>query len=276
MRGDWKAPDITLVNPRPKFVERIRLHQLVAGNYDATVDYGSLLGSGIKLVVDTATRIDTANRTVELASGRCAGLRLRHLRGRQHRRRTGVRARRSRIRLSHRRTGAGAAPAHRHRRPASGRTGDRRRRRADRHRDGHRVRRAGTQRHVGLRRSAGAVPVRAGTSLGRQGAAQAGRQDAGGRRGRPRCDPMPSSSPTAPCARARSPSGPPASACRALRRPADCAPTRSAGCSPTRPSRVVDDDASSPPVTAHRPRVSRCGCAARRPHSWGRRPPTPC
>ena len=55
--------------PAPKFVERIRLHQHVAGNYDATVDYGSLLGEGIKLVVDTATRIDTANRTVELASG---------------------------------------------------------------------------------------------------------------------------------------------------------------------------------------------------------------
>jgi NADH dehydrogenase len=70
MRGDWKAPDITLVNPRPKFVERIRLHQHAAGNYDAAVDYGSLLGHGIKLVVDTATRIDTANRTVELASGR--------------------------------------------------------------------------------------------------------------------------------------------------------------------------------------------------------------
>ncbi|WP_099041967.1 NAD(P)/FAD-dependent oxidoreductase [Mycobacterium neglectum] len=69
MRGDWNAPDITLINPRPKFVERIRLHQFAAGNYDATVDYGSLLGSGIKLVVDTATRIDTANRTVELASG---------------------------------------------------------------------------------------------------------------------------------------------------------------------------------------------------------------
>jgi NADH:ubiquinone reductase (H+-translocating) len=62
--------DITLVNPRPKFVERIRLHQLVAGHYDATVDYGSLLGDGIKLVVDTATRIDTAGRTVELTSGR--------------------------------------------------------------------------------------------------------------------------------------------------------------------------------------------------------------
>lgn len=69
MRGDI---DITLVNPRPKFVERIRLHQHVAGNYDATVDYGSLLGDGIKLVVDAATRIDTANRTVQFASGRQA------------------------------------------------------------------------------------------------------------------------------------------------------------------------------------------------------------
>ena len=69
MRGDGNTPEITLVNPRPKFVERIRLHQLVAGNYDATADYGSLLGEGIRLVVDTATRIDTANRTVELASG---------------------------------------------------------------------------------------------------------------------------------------------------------------------------------------------------------------
>ena len=65
MRADV---DITLVNPRPKFVERIRLHQFVAGNYDPTVDYGTLLGDGIKLVVDTATRIDTANRTVELAT----------------------------------------------------------------------------------------------------------------------------------------------------------------------------------------------------------------
>src|SRR6476620_3911676 len=72
MRGDWEKPDSTLVNPRPKFVERIRLHQHVAGNYDATVDYGSLLGDGIKLVVDTATRIDIANRTVQFASGRQA------------------------------------------------------------------------------------------------------------------------------------------------------------------------------------------------------------
>ena len=62
--------DITLVNPRPKFVERIRLHQLVAGNHVATADYGTLLGDGIQLVVDSATRIDTATRTVALASGR--------------------------------------------------------------------------------------------------------------------------------------------------------------------------------------------------------------
>ena len=66
MRADV---NITLVNPRPKFVERIRLHQHVAGNYDATVDYGTLLGAGVALVVDSATRIDTAARKVELASG---------------------------------------------------------------------------------------------------------------------------------------------------------------------------------------------------------------
>jgi NADH:ubiquinone reductase (H+-translocating) len=65
MRGDV---DITLVNPRPRFVERIRLHQLVAGTHGATADYGSLLGDGIRLVVDTATRIDTATGTVELAT----------------------------------------------------------------------------------------------------------------------------------------------------------------------------------------------------------------
>ncbi|WP_020576755.1 NAD(P)/FAD-dependent oxidoreductase [Actinopolymorpha alba] len=67
MRADV---DITLVNPRPKFVERIRLHQFVAGTGEATVDYGTLLGEGIQLVVDSATRIDTAAHTVRLASGR--------------------------------------------------------------------------------------------------------------------------------------------------------------------------------------------------------------
>jgi NADH dehydrogenase len=61
--------DITLVNARPKFVERIRLHQHVVGNYDATVDYDTLLGDGVRLVVDSVTRIDTADRKVEVASG---------------------------------------------------------------------------------------------------------------------------------------------------------------------------------------------------------------
>ncbi|MGV0642203.1 FAD-dependent oxidoreductase [Mycolicibacterium sp. XJ2546] len=61
--------DVTLVNPRPQFVERIRLHQWVARSGEATVDFGTLLGDGVRLVVDTATRIDTASRTVALASG---------------------------------------------------------------------------------------------------------------------------------------------------------------------------------------------------------------
>jgi NADH:ubiquinone reductase (H+-translocating) len=62
--------DITLVNPRPTFVERIRLHQLVAGTGTATVDYGTLLGEGVQLVVDSAAKIDTTTRTVQFASGR--------------------------------------------------------------------------------------------------------------------------------------------------------------------------------------------------------------
>jgi NADH:quinone reductase (non-electrogenic) len=61
--------DITLVNPRPVFVERIRLHQLVAKSGTATVDYGTLLGDGIRLVVDSADRIDTADRRLRLTSG---------------------------------------------------------------------------------------------------------------------------------------------------------------------------------------------------------------
>ncbi len=60
---------VTLINPRPAFVERIRLHQLVAGSDDAVVDYPDILAAGINIVVDTATRIDAAGRRVRLASG---------------------------------------------------------------------------------------------------------------------------------------------------------------------------------------------------------------
>ncbi|MGV0837421.1 NAD(P)/FAD-dependent oxidoreductase [Mycolicibacterium thermoresistibile] len=63
------AVEVTLVNPRPDFVERIRLHQLVAGSDDAVVDFPTVLGAGIRLVVDAASHIDAAARTVALTSG---------------------------------------------------------------------------------------------------------------------------------------------------------------------------------------------------------------
>ncbi|MCX4509361.1 FAD-dependent oxidoreductase [Streptomyces sp. NBC_01619] len=60
---------VTLVNPRPDFVERIRLHQLVTGSDDAVVGFDEVLGGNVRLVVDTATRIDAAERRVSLAGG---------------------------------------------------------------------------------------------------------------------------------------------------------------------------------------------------------------
>ncbi|GAA1482725.1 hypothetical protein GCM10009624_31650 [Gordonia sinesedis] len=59
---------VTLVNPRPQFVERIRLHQLVVGNSPATVAYDKLLNPAISLVVDTVTYIDAGAQKLELAS----------------------------------------------------------------------------------------------------------------------------------------------------------------------------------------------------------------
>ena len=61
--------DITLVNSRPVFVERIRLHQFVADSGAATADYGTLLGDGIRLVVDTVDHIEVAARRILLISG---------------------------------------------------------------------------------------------------------------------------------------------------------------------------------------------------------------
>lgn len=60
---------VTLVNPRAEFVERIRLHQLVAGNDDAVADYSAVLSPAVRIVVDGADRIDAAARTVTLSSG---------------------------------------------------------------------------------------------------------------------------------------------------------------------------------------------------------------
>ncbi|WP_066915381.1 NAD(P)/FAD-dependent oxidoreductase [Mycobacterium interjectum] len=61
--------DITLINPRPVFVERIRLHQLVADTSAAIADYETLLGEGIALIVDAVDRIMPADRRVVLGSG---------------------------------------------------------------------------------------------------------------------------------------------------------------------------------------------------------------
>ncbi|MEU9303999.1 FAD-dependent oxidoreductase [Streptomyces sp. NPDC048269] len=64
---------VTLINPRPAFVERIRLHQLVGGTHDAVVDYRKVLAAGVRLVVDTVTRIDAGERSVTLAAGGAVG-----------------------------------------------------------------------------------------------------------------------------------------------------------------------------------------------------------
>ncbi|WCD91420.1 NADH dehydrogenase (plasmid) [Streptomyces xanthophaeus] len=60
---------VTLINPRPAFVERIRLHQLVGGSHDAVLGYGKVLCEGVRLVVDTVARIDAAGRSLVLEGG---------------------------------------------------------------------------------------------------------------------------------------------------------------------------------------------------------------
>ncbi|MEV0760037.1 FAD-dependent oxidoreductase [Nocardia sp. NPDC050435] len=64
---------VTLINPRPRFVERIRLHQLVAGTDDAVAEYGKVLNERVRLVVNTVTAIDAPARSVALASGAALG-----------------------------------------------------------------------------------------------------------------------------------------------------------------------------------------------------------
>ncbi|MFJ9646043.1 NAD(P)/FAD-dependent oxidoreductase [Streptomyces sp. NPDC101206] len=64
---------VTVVNPRPDFVPRLRLHQFVAGTHDAVVDYREILADGVRLVVDTVAAIDAAGRSVTLGSGRVLG-----------------------------------------------------------------------------------------------------------------------------------------------------------------------------------------------------------
>src|SRR5690606_12872929 len=64
-----RAP-VTLVNDRDRFVERMRNHQLGAGQPVRGTPLRDLVaGTGIRLVVDRVTRIDPDRREVEPASG---------------------------------------------------------------------------------------------------------------------------------------------------------------------------------------------------------------
>ncbi|MEV0029724.1 FAD-dependent oxidoreductase [Nocardia sp. NPDC050793] len=64
---------VTVINPRPVFVPRLRLHQLVGGTHDAIVDYEEIMAEGVRLAVDSVTRIDASGRRVMLAEGDSIG-----------------------------------------------------------------------------------------------------------------------------------------------------------------------------------------------------------
>ncbi|MEU7151910.1 FAD-dependent oxidoreductase [Streptomyces sp. NPDC045470] len=52
-----KSAEITVLNPRPDFVERVRLHEQVAGTGAAAVPLASMLGEGITTRVGTVDKI---------------------------------------------------------------------------------------------------------------------------------------------------------------------------------------------------------------------------
>jgi NADH dehydrogenase FAD-containing subunit len=61
---------VTLVNERDRFVERVRLHQLAAGEELRVRPLADLLaGTGVRLVVDRVTAIDPDGKSVVLAGG---------------------------------------------------------------------------------------------------------------------------------------------------------------------------------------------------------------
>lgn len=64
---------VTLINPRPDLVHRVRLHQLVGGSDDAVVAYEDVLAERVRLVVDSVTRIDAVERSVTLSAGGTLG-----------------------------------------------------------------------------------------------------------------------------------------------------------------------------------------------------------
>lgn len=60
---------VTVINPRAVFVERIRLHQLVAGTHQARLPLRQLLPSAVSCIQASASAIDTARRGVRLDDG---------------------------------------------------------------------------------------------------------------------------------------------------------------------------------------------------------------
>jgi NADH dehydrogenase len=69
-RGDVT---VTVINPRPSFVARLRLHQLVGGSHDAVYGYREILAEGVRLAVDTVTEIDAAGRGLTLGKSGTVG-----------------------------------------------------------------------------------------------------------------------------------------------------------------------------------------------------------
>lgn len=66
-----KDTAVTLVNERPAFVERVRLHQFASGQELREVPLEKLVkGTGVELVIDRVTHIDLDGRSVVLAGGR--------------------------------------------------------------------------------------------------------------------------------------------------------------------------------------------------------------
>lgn len=61
---------ITLVNARPSFVERVRLHQKVAGDTLRSVDLlAALAGTAVRVVVGTVAAVDLGARRAQIESG---------------------------------------------------------------------------------------------------------------------------------------------------------------------------------------------------------------
>ncbi|WP_206503597.1 NAD(P)/FAD-dependent oxidoreductase [Streptomyces chrestomyceticus] len=64
-----KSAEITVLNPRPDFVERVRLHEQVAGTGAAAVPLASMLGEGIATRVGTVDKIGDGQAVLDDGTG---------------------------------------------------------------------------------------------------------------------------------------------------------------------------------------------------------------